>query len=170
MPVSEGEEQVLRGSVEGKLSDSKMAVLGGASMDQLSMIASETQRWSEYLNRTVATTSIALAGGCVAMPNYLNLAGCALMIAMWWFLMDHGRPLFSKTLLNLRALAVKDVRTQEIISYAESVFLSGREFRPYMLGSISIVIATGYCFISVLLHHFQVVFSSISLYSAISLF
>ncbi|MFV9488289.1 hypothetical protein ACNUIZ_19135 [Pseudomonas aeruginosa] len=104
------------------------------------------------------------------MPNYLNLAGCALMIAMWWFLMDHGRPLFSKTLLNLRALAVKDVRTQEIISYAESVFLSGWEFRPYMLGSISIVIATGYCFISVLLHHFQVVFSSISLYSAISLF
>ncbi|WP_313482180.1 hypothetical protein [Stutzerimonas kunmingensis] len=119
-------------------------------MDELKTIELELNQWSKILNIAVGAPSLAFALACVSLPKYVNLVGCILSIAMWVSLMAYARPSFSKKLDELRSMEKKDRRLQEIIDFSENNFLSNYRFSPYLIGSISLFLATGYCVVMVL--------------------
>ncbi len=119
-------------------------------MDELKLIEIELNNWSNTLNIAVGAPSLALALSCASLPEYMNLVGCAVSIAMWISLMAYAKPSFSKKLQELRLRQDGDERVKEIIKFAEENFLSNYRFSPYLLGSISLAFVTGYCYLSAL--------------------
>ncbi|AGA84658.1 hypothetical protein [Stutzerimonas stutzeri] len=120
-------------------------------MDELKTIEQELNSWSDILNIAVGAPSLAFALACASLPEYINLIGCAISIAMWISLMAYARPSFSRKLQELRLRQDKDERAREIIKFSEENFLSNYKFSPYLLGSLSLVLVAGYSYLSVLL-------------------
>jgi hypothetical protein len=115
-------------------------------MNELHTIENELNDWSNFLNIVVGAPSLAFALSCVSMDGVVSLIACAVSITMWLSLISYAKPSFSRKLRELRSLPTKDPRTAEIIDFAEKNFFSNSKFSPYLIGSYSLFIATGYCF------------------------